>query len=515
VSSVTRMRGHVGRTLLVVLGLAALVAGLTACAASEAGRDAATPRTSTDEITGTAAPWAAAAEVRFRAEAEAAGQGVADHAAYFARDLQRVDLGGQRAGLDEWQQHLRSAYGVTYEELAYRRTAVDRTGAVVESSVSHLHGFEEPVELLEVRTYRRDGVATVVSSIPLDVARASPTAVGDAAFEALEEVGAAYLAAWGGSTAPTLDALYAVDARLVDDLEGIVVEGRDAIARHRATTSVPNLRLAALPISGAPARYLDHRVAAAARHLTLVTLGVDERDCPGRVVAELELDTERRIVAERRFHAIEDARRCIPDPPGGWWDHLDEPEGGEVVVLALGDGEVTVRGASLAHARLLRWAYERFETAGLLPPRVASVTFADATGRCAGVAGRVTPHAPGSADILLCLGERAVCRDEACTTFRQSAQQTVLHELAHAWALTWLDAAARERYRDLTASPSWSGADDAWADRAGERAAEILMWGLSERPTRLARLGGPPCAQVAEEFRQLTGVEPICGGCES
>jgi hypothetical protein len=505
--------------------VAALVLVLTGCAAPAANGDAAAPESATEDRGARDAPWAAAAEARFRAEAEAARQGVADHTAYAARDVQRDDLGWRREGRAAWQEDLRSAYGSTYEELAYARTAVDRTGAAVELSVSHLHGFEGAVELLEVRTYARDGVAAVTSSIPLGTARALPTAVGRAAFDQLETVVSTYVVVWGGAADPTdattgagaLAELYAADARLVDDLQGLELVGRDAIAAYLAASPVAALGLDALPRGDGPASYLEHRVAAAARHLTLVTVGADERSCPGRVVAELELDADRRIVAERRFHAIDDARRCLRDLPGGWWDRLDPPVRDEdvVSVLPLGDVEVTVRGASLGQVRLLRWGFARFAAAGLPPPQVASVTFAEATGRCAGVAGRVTTHAVGSADILLCLDDRSVCRDETCTTFRLGAQQALLHELAHVWEHTWLDDRQRDGYREVTRSPSWLGADDAWADRAGERAAEVLMWGLLESPTRLGRVGDPPCEQLSAEFRQLTGTEPICGVCVS
>jgi hypothetical protein len=184
-----------------------------------------------------------------------------------------------------------------------------------------------------------------------------------------------------------------------------------------------------------------------------------------------------------------------------------------VVVLRLGGRDVPVHGASSEEALLLRWSMERFAVAGLPAPPLASVTFAGATGRCAGVAGRVTSRGQGTADVLLCLDEDELCRDGTCAAFRLGAQQTVLHELAHVWERRWLDDDLRARYREATGSPTWLGAGDAWADRAGERAAEVLMWGLLGRPTSLPRVGDPPCARLVEEFRLLTGTDPICGRC--
>jgi hypothetical protein len=494
--------------------LVLLLVASAACAGDPADRQPTMPGAAPVDVTSDTEGWATAAEARFRAEVDAARQGVADHVAYFAPDLHRDDLGWRHDGRETWQQQLTSAYGSALEELTYARVAVDRTGAAVELTLTHHPGLSRPVELLEVRTYRRDGVAAVRTSLPLATARELPTAVGAPAFAELEVLAAGYLTFWAGGADVGRGGPYAADARLVDDLLGVDLRGEQAIVGYRAT-SAGERRLAALPGNGEPALYLDHPVAAAADHLTLVTDDIDPAGCPGRAVIELELDADRRIVAERRFRAIDAVRRCSREPPGGWWDHLDEPVGVEdiVSVLPLGDGEVTVYGATPPLARLLRWAFDRFEVAGLAPPRVASVTFASATGRCEGVAGRVTTRAPGSADVLLCLDDRSACGDDTCRTFRLSAQQTVLHELAHVWEQTWLDDARRERYRRVTASPSWMGVDEAWAERAGERAAEVLMWGLLDEPTPLVRLADPPCGQLVEEFRLLTGAEPICGGC--
>jgi hypothetical protein len=460
------------------------------------------------------APWGAAAEARFDAEVAAAHEGVADHVAYYAADLHRDDVGWRRDGRDSWLQELRSAYGMTLDELTYTRTAVDRTGAAVELTLDHVHGVDGPVELLEVRRYGRDGVAAVVRSMPLATARSLPTAVGAAAFEALEELAAGYVRVWSGDVSSRVDELYTPDARLGDDLAGVELTGHAAIGRYRTETAAGDLRVAALPGGDAQAVYLDHRVAAAVRHLTLVVVGTGEQGCPGREVRELELDADRRVVAERRFHAVAHARRCLTALPPGWWDVL-EPRGGhdDVVVLRLGGRDVPVHGASLEEARLLHWSVDRFAVAGLPAPPLASVTFAGATGRCAGIAGRVTPRGQGTADVLLCLDENELCRDEECAAFRLGAQQTVLHELAHVWEHRWLDDDQRARYREATGSPTWLGGDDAWADRAGERAAEVLMWGLLGRPTSLPRVGDPPCARLVDEFRLLTGTDPICGRC--
>jgi hypothetical protein len=507
------------RTLLALLIGAILAVAAGGCSADVGdGQDDTPPGAGTEGPPADPVRWAAAAQARFDAELAAAAVGVAEYVAFVTEDVQLEDLGWRRTGRDTLQRELATVYGPTFDELTVTRTAVDRGGAAVELTVDHLPGEAGPVELLEVRDYRSDGVAAVRTSWGLERARDHPTAVGAAAFAELEALAARYVSVWSGAVTAGLDDLYGSEARVVDDVVGLELAGRTAVADHlaaRRRAVAADLRLATIPGTDVPAIYLDRWVAAAASHLTLVLDGDDGRGCPGRIVVDLELDAQHRVVAERRFHAIGAVRRCVSAPPDGWWDELEEPvgSGDETSEVRLGGRAVEVRGGSPGLQGLLVWAFERFETAGLAPPDVASVTFASATGRCEGIAGRVDPGRVASVDVLLCLDAAAACRDQRCTTYRFGARQTVLHELAHVWERTQLDEARRQRYRETTGLGSWMGVEVPWAERAGERAAEVLMWGLLDQPVPLVRLGDPPCEQLAAEYRQLTGTDPICGGC--
>jgi hypothetical protein len=106
-----------------------------------------------------------------------------------------------------------------------------------------------------------------------------------------------------------------------------------------------------------------------------------------------------------------------------------------------------------------------------------------------------------------------VCSDDSCTGYRFAARVTVLHELAHAWEAATLDEAARAAELRRSGLETWMGASVPWAERGGERTAEIVMWGLLDHPVPLIRLGDPTCERLVAEFRLLTGSDPICGGC--
>jgi hypothetical protein len=67
----------------------------------------------------------------------------------------------------------------------------------------------------------------------------------------------------------------------------------------------------------------------------------------------------------------------------------------------------------------------------------------------------------------------------------------MLHELAHIWLESRLDAADRGWYLEPTGLSTWLGAEVIWSERGGERAAEVLMWGLLDVDIPLPKLDTP------------------------
>jgi hypothetical protein len=104
-------------------------------------------------------------------------------------------------------------------------------------------------------------------------------------------------------------------------------------------------------------------------------------------------------------------------------------------------------------------------------------------------------------------------RIDLCTRFSRSSQELlVLHELAHAWDRVSLTPARREAFLELRGLTDWRHEDlDHWADLGAEHAAEIVMWGLADRPVRVVRIDGGSCAELLAGYRLLTGDEPLHG----
>jgi hypothetical protein len=374
---------------------------------------------------------------------------------------------------------LQASFGPTLDELAHRGVAVDAAGAAVQVRLDRDPRFRGDAELLEVREYGAQGMTRARVLASAAMLRRSPVAASPAAFAPLDAV----------------------------------VERR--AASLRSDDGEP-YRVARIPSTADPAVYLDHAVPAAVTTVAAVLEPVEPAACPGPVTVVLELD-EGRVVHTRRLREPGAVRRCGTDPDEGtgpdegWWRGLPESAaaastaGEELVVEG-----VAVRGATPGMAELVRWGLGRFRAAGLPRPPVAAVTFASATGRCAGIAGTVV-DGPDGAEVLLCLDAAAVCRDPGCETHRWAAKATLVHELAHVWEAAWLEPADRDRYLERTGLRSWMGREVAWAERGGERAAEVLMWGLLDRPVPLVRLGEPSEAALTAEFRALTGVDPVAG----
>jgi hypothetical protein len=306
--------------------------------------------------------WTDAAQARIDAEVVAARRAVAEFGQYFAEDVVLDDAWGVGpiAGRHQLRDRLTTLRGTTFEGLHVDDVYLDLRGAAL---LEHLDDGSE--EVLEVRTYGDDGVteSQVLRPDSAGEAGGAPDVRGrgDATGEG---IAAAYAAVWNGTNPRELDRLYAPGARLADDLLGIRVRGVAGI-RALATRLASTAR--SVPVA------LDEPLweSTAGGTIALLVRADDGQGCPGRGAVVLELSGQQ-VRSERRLHAIDDVRRCVPAAPdGGWWTRLSEPAPLDAVTghLWIGRTRAVVRGGTPPMLGLPRWALQRFALAGLAPPR--------------------------------------------------------------------------------------------------------------------------------------------------
>lgn len=170
------------------------------------------------------------------------------------------------------------------------------------------------------------------------------------------------------------------------------------------------------------------------------------------------------------------------------------PEMGQVVVGATVDP---------SDVGAVHWARDRFLEAGLSLPNV-HLTFHDTTGICQGALGGFRAESDGSGRIFICVVESGYARE-------LKVKRTLLHELAHAWDYHALTDPVRDEFMRLRGLEGWlSGVP--YEQRAGELAAEVITWGLMDRPILMGSLKEPPSwEELYEGYLLLTDSEPPYG----
>jgi hypothetical protein len=159
-----------------------------------------------------------------------------------------------------------------------------------------------------------------------------------------------------------------------------------------------------------------------------------------------------------------------------------------------------------------------------VPPAQIAL-FEDALGLFADAGLELPPiEVAGHRDDDACLGRSGVhrfrdgrSRIDLCTDDAGPAEEfLVIHELAHAWDRHALTTERRAAFLALRGLHEWTNDDlDRWAERGAEQAAEILVWGLIDRPVRIIRFGGNGCTELRAGYRVLTGTEPLHGHTEA
>ncbi len=146
------------------------------------------------------------------------------------------------------------------------------------------------------------------------------------------------------------------------------------------------------------------------------------------------------------------------------------------------------------------WAFSLFDEAGLALPPMSFDYHGDDTTACSGWRG-----AHRTVDRVSII--------DICTSDPGPVTAAlVLHEMAHAWASVELSDQRKDEFQALRGWAEWSNhADIAWHDNGAEQAAEIMVWGLIDRPIGIVTISDHSCDDLDAGYRVLTGEAPLHG----
>lgn len=332
-----------------------------------------------------------------------------------------------------------------------------------------------------------------------------------------ERLYASYAEAWSSGGSEGLALLYTSTAALKDDLTGLDIDGSESIAALGPTgvaavtatdIAIPDERRA---VFLGPVEYGQDPGRA---------LGVfdvtDEAGCVHRVAVLWHIEAGL-ITSEDRYHDVETFPGCFTTGPDGWWTGLALPAPSDEVVTGVlrtpAGHEVSVHNGTPLLEQVLQDALSRYADANLEEPTFDAVTF-EPSRQCIGRSGRLI-QSEGVRNLYLCFFESDLCLGTGqCQEPTLSVRGTVLHELAHAWTLDHVSSDLEGRFLDLVGLDIWYQDDLPWSEQGVEYSAEVIAWGLLDRPSRMVRIGDPPCEDLAAAFRLLTDTAPL-QSCES
>lgn len=332
----------------------------------------------------------------------------------------------------------------------------------------------------------------------------------------------AFAVAWSSGDRSSISRLYAAGARVDDALRFGVPVRFEEIA-----DSTPVLRwdpVAADEVFGnpvsidMPAVFLgptdygsDPQRAVGIYRVT------DAQGCEDQVAVRWILE-DGVIADEQRFHEIESYRGCAtPDLADGWWSGLALPTPSDQVatgsIETSNGASIEVRNGTPTLVDLFEWGLGRFAERDLPLPRVDTVTF-EPSRSCDGRSGRLLDDGT-MRNLYVCMYDSDVCTGATtCSAPGTAAQIAVLHELAHAWILDYVDDDSTDAILALSGRTAWDDLKVPWIERGVEYAADVIAWGLIDETLPMVRFGALPCTEVATAYIQLTGAPPASDRCE-
>jgi len=133
-------------------------------------------------------------------------------------------------------------------------------------------------------------------------------------------------------------------------------------------------------------------------------------------------------------------------------------------------------------ADLARWAVDLFEEAGLHLPPVRFVYHGDDRAPCGGWRG-VHRHDEGNSTIGICSSDPG-----------NVTAVNILHEIAHAWAAHDLSNERKADFQSIRGWTYWRNHEAAkWHENGSEQAAEMILWGLIDRPVGIITINDHSC----------------------
>ncbi len=149
--------------------------------------------------------------------------------------------------------------------------------------------------------------------------------------------------------------------------------------------------------------------------------------------------------------------------------------------------------------RSVGWAIALFERADLTLPPLQFVHHGDDDLPCGGYRG--VHEVRGARSVIgLCTTDTGPITDA-----------TILHELAHAWLEHHMPAARQADFQALRGYEHWRDHGVGWGEQGCEQAAEILVWGLIDRPIGFVTFDDTGCDALDAGYRTLTGSAPLHG----
>ncbi|MCL1594008.1 MAG: hypothetical protein M3132_06635 [Actinomycetia bacterium] len=145
-----------------------------------------------------------------------------------------------------------------------------------------------------------------------------------------------------------------------------------------------------------------------------------------------------------------------------------------------------LRGATSSQTASVDWALGRFEDAGIPLPTLEIRVHGSRAG-CDDNDGLFTPR-DGVDTIDLC----------------SDVPLILLHELGHAWDVTFATDDTRRMMLDAWGSDRWSGSDVSYRQRDAEKAANLIALGLVDSP--LTESEARASRGMLQRFEMLTGV---------
>lgn len=328
------------------------------------------------------------------------------------------------------------------------------------------------------------------------------------AFAALERFHRDYAEAWSSAAPTEVAGMYDRHATLDHGAWGISARGSEAIASSVArlrsevgTTRWEPATLADLGLSSdEPAVFVAG--SPLEPHLMAGLYRMTEPDLESAIVGVVWRRAPNGIAHE--WSAWQVGSPAVADLVSStrpWWSDLEIPwvEAPECEAIEGPSGDsVEVCNGTPELVAEVRWALSRFGLAGLDQPVPSRISFPPST-RCRQVPGEGWAVDTGEGLDLL------MCRVDDLERLRF----VMLHELGHVWSNQHLDEARRDAFADSRGLDGWRDPDGEWRDQGSEHAAEIIAWGLMDRPVPMTRLPDASCARLAAGFRMLTGRDPL------